>query len=198
VDLKQIKEDASDAKTKAENADKLITKHQPDLEKIQGISSELGTLKESFDGIRNDIVTAQTTAGQALTNANTASATANRVGLLVATLNDLSKIKDIDANFLLYNNQPFETLSSYLVEIHLNLTNCAELFGESIIRDVLRQLALKLHLIAPSSFINPNNFTLLNQFALDISNTLAVPITQASFNNALALLNTLNTNLTND
>jgi hypothetical protein len=197
-DLKQIKEDASDAKTKAENADKLITKHQPDLEKIEGISSELGTLKESFNGIRNDIVTAQTNAGQALTNANTASATANRVGLLVATLNDLSKIKDIDANFLLYNNQPFETLRSYLVEIHLNLTNCSELFAEAIIRDVLRQLALKLHLIAPSGFINPNNFTILNQFALDISNILAVPITQDSFNDALALLNTLNNNLTND
>lgn len=197
-DLKQIKEDASYAKTKAENADKLITKHQPDLEKIQGISSELGSLRGSFEGIRNDIVTAKNNAVQALRNANTASETANRVGLLVATLNDLSKIKDIDANYLLYNNQPFETLRSYLVEIHLNLSNCTELFNETIIRDVLRQLALKLHLIAPSGFINPNNFMIINQFALEISNILEVPITLESYNNALALLNSLNNNLTND
>jgi hypothetical protein len=197
-DLMQIKEVASDAKTKAENADKLITKHQPDLEKIEVISSELGTLKESFNGVRSDIETAKTTAAVALIDANSANATANRVGLLVATLNDLSKIKDIDANFLLYNNQPFETLRTYLFEIHFNLTNCSELYGEAIIRDVFRQLALKLYLIAPSGFINPNNYTILNQFAIDISVVITVPITQDSFNNALALLHTLNTNLTND
>ena len=94
--------------------------------------------------------------------------------------------------------QPFETLRSYLVEIHLNLSNCTELFNETIIRDVLRQLALKLHLIAPSGFINPNNFMIINQFALEISNILEVPITLESYNNALALLNSLNNNLTND
>ena len=128
--------------------------------------------------------------------ANNANLKATKVEKLISTLNDVSKIKDLDASFLLYNNRPFETLKSYLSEIHTNLSNCSDVCSDPIIKDVLRQLSLRIHLLSISGFIkNPRIFELLNQFALDLSNKIGQPLTVESYNEAIGLLNTLNTNL---
>jgi len=180
---------------KVDEVKSYIDKNKKHIEELKTIPPELEGLKQSFDGFKGEVTIAKETSKEALEKADAASTTANKVEILVATLNDLSKIKDIDATFLLYNNKPFETLSSYLVEIHLNLSNCSELFAEPIIKDVFRQLALKLHLVAPSGFIGPADFDLLNQFALDVSKIISQEISKEKYNELIVLLGQLNSSL---
>ena len=195
-DLKKIKEDAGEAKDKSEKAHNLIETHREDLAKVKEVSKDLATIKTDFDGFKNEVATAKISSKEALGVANSANIKATKVEKLISTLNDVSKIKDLDASFLLYNHKPFETLKSYLTEIHTNLSNCSDLCNDPIIKDVLRQLSLRIHLLSISGFIkNPRIFELLNQFALDLSNRIVQPFTVESYNEAIGLLNTLNTNL---
>lgn len=195
-DLKQIKEDAGEAKDKSEKAHLLIDKHSEDLSKVKDISKDLAAVKIDFDGFKSEVQTAKASSTKALGVANNANLKAIKVEKLISTLNDVSKIKDLDASFLLYNDRPFETLKSYLTEIHSNLSNCSDLCNDPIIKDVLRQLSLRIHLLSISGFIkNPRIFELLNQFALDLSNRIGQPFTVETYNEAIALLNTLNLNL---
>jgi len=195
-DLKKIKEDAGEAKEKSEKAHNLIETHREDLGKVKEVSKDLASIKSDFDGFKNEVTTAKISSTEALGVANNANLKATKVEKLISTLNDVSKIKDLDASFLLYNDRPFETLKSYLSEIHTNLSNCSDLCNDPIIKDVLRQLSLRIHLLSISGFIkNPRIFELLNQFALDLSNRIGQPLTVESYNEAIGLLNTLNTNL---
>jgi hypothetical protein len=195
-DLKKIKEEAGEAKDKSEKAHTLIETHREDLAKVKEVSKELATIKTDFDGFKNEVETAKVSSTKALGVANNANLKATKVEKLISTLNDVSKIKDLDASFLLYNDRPFETLKSYLTEIHTNLSNCSDLCNDPIIKDVLRQLSLRIHLLSISGFIkNPRIFELLNQFALDLSNRIGQPFTVETYNEAIGLLNALNENL---
>lgn len=195
-DLKKIKEDAGEAKDKSDKAHTLIETHREDLAKVKKVSKDLAKIKTDFDGFKTEVETAKTSSTEALGVANNANVMATKVEKLISTLNDVSKIKDLDASFLLYNDKPFETLKSYLSEIHTNLLNCSDLCNEPIIKDVLRQLSLRIHLLSISGFIkNPRIFELLNQFALDLSNRIGQPFTFETYNEAIGLLNSLNKNL---
>jgi len=195
-DLKKIKEEAGEAKDKSEKAHTLIETHREDLAKVKEVSKDLATIKTDFDGFKNEVETAKVSSTKALGVANNANLKATKVEKLISTLNDVSKIKDLDASFLLYNDRPFETLKSYLTEIHTNLSNCSDLCNDPIIKDVLRQLSLRIHLLSISGFIkNPRIFELLNQFALDLSNRIGQPFTVETYNEAIGLLNALNENL---
>lgn len=205
-DLKEIKADSRAAKTDATTAIADSRTASADsraaLTASSAAKAEAATAKAQAEAALVDAATAKEQAGAALADAATAKSNAliattkaSKVEKLLSPINDISKIKDIDATFLLYNNNPLETLTSYLKEIHGSLNNCAELFAESIVKDVFRQLALRLHLIAPSSFITPTNFDLLNQFALNLSNLIAQPLTQETYNQALTLLSTLTENM---
>jgi hypothetical protein len=195
-DLKKIKEEAGEAKDKSEKAHTLIETHSEDLAKVKEVSKDLATIKTDFDGFKNEVETAKVSSKEALGVANNANVKATKVEKLISTLNDVSKIKDLDASFLLYNDRPFETLKSYLTEIHANLSNCSDLCNDPIIKDVLRQLSLRIHLLSISGFIkNPRIFELLNQFSLDLSNRIGQPFTVESYNEAIGLLNILNENL---
>lgn len=195
-DLKKIKEEAGEAKDKSEKAHNLIETHREDLAKVKEVSKDLATIKTDFDGFKNEVETAKVSSTEALGVANNANVKATKVEKLISTLNDVSKIKDLDASFLLYNDRPFETLKSYLTEIYTNLSNCSDLCNDPIIKDVLRQLSLRIHLLSISGFIkNPRIFELLNQFALDLSNRIGQPFTVETYNEAIGLLNVLNENL---
>ena len=195
-DLKKIKEEAGEAKDKSEKAHNLIETHREDLAKVKEVSKDLATIKTDFDGFKNEVETAKVSSTAALGVANNANVKATKVEKLISTLNDVSKIKDLDASFLLYNDRPFETLKSYLTEIYTNLSNCSDLCNDPIIKDVLRQLSLRIHLLSISGFIkSPRIFELLNQFALDLSNRIGQPFTVETYNEAIGLLNVLNENL---
>lgn len=195
-DLKKIKEDAGEAKNKSKKAHDLIETHSEALAKVKEVSNDLTKIKTDFDEFKIDVDTAKNSSSEALGVANNANVKATKVEKLISTLNDVSKIKDLDASYLLYNDRPFETLKSYLSEIHNNLSNCSDLCNDPIIKDVLRQLSLRIHLLSISGFIkNPSIFELLNQFALDLSNRIGQPFTVESYNEAIALLKELNVNL---
>jgi hypothetical protein len=195
-DLKKIKEDAGEAKDKSEKAHNLIDTHKEDLAKVKEVSKDLATIKTDFDGFKYEVETAKVSSTEAMGVANNANVKATKVEKLISTLNDVSKIKDLDASFLLYNDRPFETLKSYLIEINTNLSNCSDLCNDPIIKDVLRQLSLRIHLLSISGFIKkPRIFELLNQFALELSNRIGQPFTVETYNEAIGLLNALNENL---
>jgi hypothetical protein len=186
--LKEIQDDAKTAHIKADEAKNLAFKIHDDVDKVKHIPKELDTLKQSFIGFETDVIQAKEDSKEAVRNAKSANDKATKVEIMISTLNDISKIKDLDASFLLYNESPFETLKTYLEEIHLNLSNCSELYNDPIIKDVLRQLSLKLHLLSISGFIkNPQVFTLLNQFALELSNKISIPFSTESYNEAIQL-----------
>ncbi len=195
-DLKKIKEEAGEAKDKSEKAHNLIETHSEALAKVKDVGKDLAKIKTDFDGFKNEIEIAKITSIESLGVANNANVKAIKVEKLISTLNDVSKIKDLDASFLLYNGRPFETLKRYLKEIYSNLSNCSDLFNDPIIKDVLRQLSLRLYLLSISGFIkNPRIFELLNQFALDLSNRIGQPISIETYNKVISLLYALNENL---
>jgi hypothetical protein len=202
-DIKEIKTNADKAHIKAEQANSLATDVKIEINKVKHIPEELNDIKGSFNQFKQDVENAKKDSGEAKENANKANQNAmkadqkaTKVEKLISTLNDVSKIKDLDASFLLYNDRPFEVLKSYLAEIHTNLSNCSDLCNEPIIKDVLRQLSLRIHLLSISGFIkNPRIFELLNQFALDLSNRIGQPLTVETYNEAIGLLNVLNENL---
>lgn len=195
-DLKKIKEAAGEAKDKSEKAHDLIETHREDLGKVKEVSEDLAKIKSNFSGFKSEIEKAKKSSNEALQVANNTSVKATKVEKLISTLNDVSKIKDIDASFLLYNDNPFETLKRYLIEIYSNLSNCSELYNDPIIKDVLRQLSLRIHLLSISGFIkDPRVFELLNQFALEMSNRIGNIITVEYYNETIELLKTLSANL---
>ncbi len=195
-DLKKIKEDAGEAKEKSEKAHSLIETHTEDLGKVKEVSKDLASIRSDFDGLKNEVTQARISSAEASEEASNASLKATKVEKLISTLNDVSKIKDLDASFLLYNDKPFEVLKSYLAEIYTNLSNCSDLCNDPIIKDVLRQLSLRIHLISFSAFIkSPHIFDLLNQFALELSNKIGQPLTVETYDETIGLLNTLNTKL---
>lgn len=156
---------------------------------------ELKQIKAEFNTFKGDVSQAKKDSGKAIEDAKTALIKADKLEGIVIALNDISKIKDIDGSFLLHNTRPFESLQILLADIYTSLNNNQELHSNAMVNDVFKQLAKNIRLIAFYDFIIPENFDLLNQFAFNISNIIAVPITQESFNEALALLNTLNQNL---
>lgn len=170
-----------------------------------GVLSIFGTIiplfynyknNEDLKKIKEEAVEAKVSSTEALRVANNANVKATKVEKLISTLNDVSKIKDLDASFLLYNDRPLETLKRYLSEIYTNLSNCSDLSNDPIIKDVLRQLSLRIHLLSISTFIqNPRIFELLNEFALDLSDRIGQPFTVETYNEAISLLNGLNVNL---
>ncbi|MBK8082223.1 MAG: hypothetical protein IPK25_19290 [Saprospiraceae bacterium] len=111
-DLKKIKEEAGEAKDKSEKAHNLIETHREDLAKVKEVSIGLAIIKTDFDGFKNEVETAKVSSTEAIRVANNANVKATKVEKLISTLNDVSKIKDLDASFLLYNDRPFETLKA--------------------------------------------------------------------------------------
>ncbi|MDB4902573.1 MAG: hypothetical protein JWQ63_1854 [Mucilaginibacter sp.] len=219
-DIKIIKEDAVKARTDSENAlseislvkkESELASQQVEFAVSNSEKANLGAQTAIFNSAnavtkateasvisKNALVESGIAKGNSTTAINEAKEASKRalhVEQLLTSLNDISKIKDIDGSFLLYNDNPFETLKSYLKDIYSSLNNSSDIFDKPIIKDIFRQLSLRLHLIAPYDFIEPQNFDLLNTFSLDLSNLINVPLTEDSFMMALSFLHTLNTNL---
>ena len=196
-DLKRIKTDASAAQTKADEAHTMAKEIKTEIDKVKDVPADLVKLKNSFGGFEDDVKKAKKDSGEAIVNAISAIEKSNKVEKLVLALNDISKIKDIDASFLLYNKEPLAALKLLLVDVHSSLININnDLYSHPMVRDIFRQLALRVHLISFTYFVSPANFDLLNQFALDVSKIITQPLTEVTYNQILILLNTLNTNFT--
>jgi len=198
AELKEINKKAEQAEAKVTAVQQYITDNKNHIEDLKTLPPELKDLKTKFDALIGNVNKAKIDSGKAIEYAETAVAKADKLEGIVVALNDISKIKDIDGSFLLYNKKPFESLKILLTDIHTSLNNNQELHNNAMVNDVFRQLAKNIRLIALYDFIKPANFDLLNQFALALSNIITQPMTQDSYIQALALLNTLNTNLTND
>jgi len=198
AELKEINKKAEQAEAKVTAVQQYITDNKNHIEDLKTLPPELKDLKTKFDALIGNVNKAKIDSGKAIEYAETAVAKADKLERIVVALNDISKIKDIDGSFLLYNKKPFESLKILLTDIHTSLNNNQELHNNAMVNDVFRQLAKNIRLIALYDFIKPANFDLLNQFALALSNIITQPMTQDSYIQALALLNTLNTNLTND
>lgn len=204
-ELKEISRKAKQAKTKVNVVHSYIEENKKHIEDLKSLPPELENLRLDFDGFKGEVEQAKASSGQALKTAIAADTKAIAVDTkviklekFVLTQNDISKIKDIDASFILYNKEPLKVLKLLLIDIHSSLNNNQEFYSIPMVQDIFRQLALKVHLISFTDFVSPGNFDLLNQFALAVSNIITQPLTPDSYNQALALLNTLNTNLNNE
>ena len=184
-----------EVKHKAESAHSLLEKHKGNLEKVEEVDSELKNIKTNYDQLNAQITKATEDSTAASTKATDALTKTDKVESLIMVVNDVGKIKDIDATLLLYQSEPFRVLSGYLSEIRDNLRNCEEIAGEKVVKDALRQLALRLHIIAPMKFISAEHFLLLNNFSLELSRAVKAGITQDSFADIMASFDEFLTNL---
>jgi len=114
---------------------------------------------------------------------------------LLTLINSVFKLKDIDGNFLIYNKEPLNTLVKYLEDIHIELTRVKADYNNAIIKDSLRQLAMRLYLLSYYAFVSKDNIKQLNQMSLSITERLESGFSETSFQLFLDELNSMISNL---
>lgn len=189
--LREIKANASKAEEKAEAAHGILKKHEKSLEKVEQVGSELTTIKANYEGLKTDIKSAKDDSAEATEKSKEAYIKAQKVEQLLTVLNDVSKLKDIDATYLLYQPEPLKVMISYLEEIHGNLEKNSGLHQHPTVKDIFRQLAWKLPSVALKDFISPKGLGSLNTFSFETSKLLEGSLTQENFNKIMEQLSLL-------
>lgn len=189
-ELKSIKAKSKEAKKNAEDAKEKLDKYKVHLDslpenmgKVAGFEKtikEQGERIEAIDKLATDAETKST----------------NTEKLLYA-LNMVFKLKDIDGTFLMYNKEPLKVLIKYFEEIHKELSDSSVDYKHQFAFDALRQLALRLYVLSPYSFISKENMTLFTTLSEYITVRLEAGLTQESFNEILVEFGKLITSLKN-
>lgn len=187
-ELKEIQKDAAEAKRDSGTAMGLLDKHKDQLEGLEGKMSKVDKLEERIGEISDTAATADKNA----TNAEQKSTNTEK---LLYTLNMVFKLKDIDGAFLMYNKEPLKVLIKYFEEIHKELSDTSIDFKHPFVFDALRQLALRLYVLAPYAFVSKENMTLFNNLSEFISAKLEAGLTEDSFKEILKEFNDLITTL---
>jgi hypothetical protein len=173
---KEAKSDAKEAKKDSDDAKKSLDKYKTQLDGLPKLMEKVEefdkTIHEQKKRIGNIDITA--------TNAETKSTNTEK---LLYTLNMVFKLKDIDGTFLMHmhKKEPLKILVKYLEEIHKELSDKSVDFKHPFVFDALRQLALRLYILAPYPFISKENMTLFNNLSEFITVRLETEITEDSF-----------------
>jgi hypothetical protein len=190
-ELKNIKFKAKAAKKIADGAKNTLDSYKTQLEslptletKVNGFDEKIQLQETRIGALNTQYATIETAA----TNAETKSTNTEK---LLYTLNMVFKLKDIDGVFLMYNKEPLKTLVKYFEEIHKELSEKSIDFKHPFIFDALRQLALRLYILAPYPFVLKEiqpKFYILSEL---ISKKLETGITEDSFKEILNKFNSL-------
>ncbi len=184
-DLKNIKSKSKEAKKNADDAKEKLEKYKPQLDSLPTLISQVSGFDKKIQAQENrigNLDTKYTAIETTATNAETRSASTEK---LLYTLNMVFKLKDIDGTFLMYNKEPLKVLIKYFEEIHKELSDKSIDFTHPFVFDALRQLALRLYVLAPYYFISKENMTLLNNLSEFISGKLEAGIDNSSFEEIL-------------
>jgi hypothetical protein len=196
--LRDVQNDARQAKVESENAEKkstdamlLLDKHKEQLEGLDGNIKKVGEFEKTIEEQKKRIKEIDETA----TNAETSSTKTERS---LSLLLSLFKLKNFNYSFLVHQKKPLEILIKYFEKIQATLSKESESFNHPFVLDALRQLADGLSELSFYSFITRQNMTLFNNLAEFISTKLEAGLTKDSFKEILKefndLINTLKSN----
>ena len=189
-ELKSIKAKSKEAKKNADNAKETLDKYKGHLDTLPENMGKVAGFEKTINeqGERIRVI------DKLATNAETKSTNTEK---LLYALNMVFKLKDIDGTFLMYNKEPLNVLVKYFEEIHKELSDPSVDYKHQFVFDALRQLALRLYVLSPYSFISKENMTLFNTLSEYITVRLEAGLTQESFNEILVEFDKLITALKN-
>lgn len=188
-------EKSNEAQTKSIEAIGKIDAAQTKIDTIEGIEKKVNDAETKI----NDIVTKT---DEAKKNATTASEKAEsalnktkETENVLTAISAIGNLKDIDTNTLQYISNPIEAIIKTLHSIHSGLSNCNNQTDNTIVKDCLRQLGVKLQLLTFFKFMKREQTDLINAFSKSISDKLNSGYDKSKFDEILDELIILTENL---
>jgi hypothetical protein len=159
-------------------ADKALANANQALSSIENISAKM-------DDAENKVKNA----------ASLAEKTAHKTEKLMLATNAIGNLRSLDEHTIKVISDPKKALIISLESIHKELLDCNDqFFSHKIIRDCLRQLAVKLHLLSLNDTFQEYMHQ-MNEMSVQISEALKVEMTKEKFEALLSKLNDLITAL---
>lgn len=190
-ELKSIKSKSKEAKNDAAIAKRDSTTAKEMLDKYKTHLDGLEENMEKVDRFENSINDQELRIGEINEKATKAETVSINTEKSLSLITLIFKLKDVDYAFLVHQKKPLEVLAKYLEEIHIELSDKAIDFKHPFVFDTLRQLALRLYVLAPYPFISKENMELFNDLSGFITTKLETEITEDSFREILDKLDNL-------
>lgn len=188
-------EKSNEAQTKSIEAIGKIDAAQSKIDKIEGIETKVNDAETKI----NDIVTktdeAKKNATEASEKAESALSESKETKNVLTVMSAIGSLKDIDAKTLQDVSSPIGVVTNTLNTVYLGLTNCSEQFDNTIVKDSLRQLGIKLNTLTFYKFMNREQTDLANAFVKSVSDKLNNGYDKTKFDEILSELKTLAENL---
>jgi hypothetical protein len=166
--LQNVSKEANTAKTTAEVASKLLEAAEPEIKKVKELESKVSTAEKTLIGINAAVGIAHETAEKA----NTASKEAEKKSKtlhLVYSINRLELInirhfKEVEKKMLL------QYLEKVLIQIHNDLKACTCHCDETIVKDSVSELGIRLQQVTYSKLLDPETTSEIVAFVEIIAN----------------------------
>lgn len=188
-------EKSNEAQTKSIEAIGKIDAAQTKIDTIEGIEKKVNDAETKL----NDIVTksdeAKKNATKASEKAESALNKTKETENVLTAMSAIGNLKDIDTNTLQYISNPIEAIIKTLHSIHSGLSNCNNQTDNTIVKDCLRQLGVKLQLLTFFKFMKREQTDLINAFSKSISDKLNSGYDKSKFDEILDELIILTENL---
>lgn len=198
-------EKSETAFTKAGEAITKIDNAQTKIDKVDGIELRILTAENTIGRIETKANKAEGKSTEAEKKANEANEKAKdaieqsiKVENVLAAINAIGNLKDIDLNTLQYITKPMSVIIKALLSIHSGLTNCIDQTDHPVVKDCLRQLGVRLQILTFFKFMKHDNTELINIFSGLVSDKLNNNYNKQSFEIILAELKILTVNLKSD
>ncbi len=189
---------AGEAITKIDNAQAKIDKIDGIETRIQTAESKIGGIETKADAAKTKSTAADTKASDAAEKANIALDQSVKTESVLAAINAIGNLKDIDINTLQYISKPMSVVIKSLRSIHSGLTNCINQTDHPVVKDCLRQLGVRLQILTFFKFMKHDNTEMINIFSGVVSDKLNNNYSEQNFEAILTALKTLADNLKSD
>lgn len=171
----------------------------PDIEqKIKDAEKSLGEIKKTSDTVEKKSDAADLKAIDAAGKAKDALDQSVKTESILAAINAIGNLKDIDINTLQYISKPMNVVIKTLRSIHAGLTNCINQTDHPVVKDCLRQLGVRLQILTFFKFMKHDNTEMINIFSGVVSDKLNNNYSKQNFEAILTELKTLADNLKSD
>lgn len=147
------------------------------LDELKDLKDNLVSSKSEIDRIDSKIITHELT----ITSLN--SKTKN-IENIVTAIKLISKLKDIDDKFLIYNKEPGKFIAITLEELKKELDSIQFIENSSVIKDVLHQLSYRLYSLSTYTFVKKATMEEMLRISEDIVSALE-HLSQENYNNIM-------------
>lgn len=188
-------EKSNEAQTKSIEAIGKIDAAQSKIDKIEGIETKVNDAETKINDIVKKTDEAKKNATEASEKAENALSKTKETENVLTAMSAIGNLKDIDTNTLQYISNPIEAVIKTLHSIHSGLLNCNNQIDNTIVKDCLRQLGVKLQLLTFFKFMKREQTDLINVFSKSISDKLNNDYDKSKFDEILSELKILAENL---